>query len=236
MAVTKERVVKTGGYASVGGGQAHGGSTSYLNNYSRPAATAAPTARPAAPAYAGPAPSYAGGGGAAAAPPPPPPAAASGAGGALTLHADTNQALSALSGRYGKHLDNLEGNTGHIMDTAASRIRDVREGGRRALQEDALFANKASDPGLASYEAGTSGLQAGAIADIAQGREANLTNALVGGVGVMGAPAEMALKEKGTQIAAYNAENAAKSAVSNMAFQQWMALLNANRTSPIYTG
>lgn len=166
----------------------------------------------------------------------PPPSSGGGSAPSLTLHADTNSALTALTGRYNKHLDDLSGNTGEIMDTAGSRIRDAREGGRRALQEDALFANRASDPALASYDAATTGAQAGAIADIAQGREANLTNALVGGVGVMGAPAEMALKEKGQQINAYSAENAAKAATSNMAFQQWMALLNAQRSSPIYTG
>lgn len=165
-------------------------------------------------------------------------ASPSGGGGAssLTLNADTNHALEALRGRYDKQLNDLSSNTGHIMDTAGSRIRDAREGGRQALQQDALFANKASDPSLASYDAATVGAQAGAIADIAAGREANLTNALQGGVSVMGAPADLALREKGLQVNAYQAENQAKAATNNMAFQQWLALLNATRTSPIYTG
>jgi hypothetical protein len=156
----------------------------------------------------------------------PPPAAP------LSLHADTNQALDALIGRYTKQLDNLSSNSGEMMDIAAQKIRDAREGGRKELGQASLAAGRASDPNIAAYDAATEGAQAGAIAGTAAQREANLTNALQGGVGVMGAPANLALQEKQLQLGAYNAQNAA----TNNTFQQFMAMLNASRTSPIYTG
>lgn len=167
--------------------------------------------------------------------------AASAAGGgssvpSLSLTANTNQALEALRSRYGKHLDNLENDTGQIMDTAGSRIRDAREGGRRALQENSMFRGAASDPALSSYESETTGLVAKGIADTAAQREANLTGALQGGVSVMGAPEEQALREKGLGVSAYTAEQNARAAANNTAFNQYLALLNATRSSPIYTG
>jgi len=150
----------------------------------------------------------------------------------LTLKADTNASLEALRNRYGTHLDNITGNSGQMMDLAGSRIRDAREGGRAALQQDSMFAGKASDPSLASYDSQTQGQVAGAVADVAAGREAHLTSALQGGVNVMGAPEDQAMREKQLQLGAYQAENAAK----NQNFSSFLALLNATRTSPIYTG
>lgn len=159
-------------------------------------------------------------------------AASSSSAPSLTLKADTNQALNALLSRQDQHLDNLTNNSGAIMDTAASRIRDLREGGRRQLQEDSLFRGAASDPSLSAYDAETTGMATKAIADTAVQREGNLTNAIQGGLGVAGAPAAEARAEKGLQVSAYQAEQAAK----NQNFASWLALLNASRTSPIYTG
>lgn len=150
----------------------------------------------------------------------------------LTLKADTNASLEALRNRYGTHLDNITGNSGQMMDLAGSRIRDAREGGRAALQQDSMFRGAASDPSLASYDSQTQGQVAGAVADVAAGREAHLTSALQGGVNVMGAPEDQAMREKQLQLGAYQAENAAK----NQNFSSFLALLNATRTSPIYTG
>lgn len=152
--------------------------------------------------------------------------------GSLTLKADTNASLEALRNRYTGHLDDIKGNTGHFMDLAGSRIRDAREGGKAALQQDSMFRGAASDPSLAAYEADTTGAVAGAVADVAAGREQQYTNALQGGVAVAGAPEEQALREKQLQVNAYQAESASK----NQNFASWLALLNASRTSPIYTG
>jgi hypothetical protein len=148
------------------------------------------------------------------------------------LHADTNQALEALTGRYNTQLDNLSSNSGQMMELAGQKIRDAREGGRTALQQDSLAAGRASDPALAGYDASTERSQAGAIADVAAQREGQLTNAIAGGVGVMGAPAAQALTEKQLQLQAYQANSAS----ANNTFNQFLALLNSNRQSPIYTG
>lgn len=152
--------------------------------------------------------------------------------GSLTLKADTNQALEAIRNRYTGHLDDIKGDTGHFMNLAGSRIRDAREGGRTALQQDSMFRGVASDPSLAAYESDTTGAVAGAVADVGAQREQQYTNALQGGVAVAGAPEDQALREKQLQVNAYQAESAAK----NQNFASWLALLNASRTSPIYTG
>lgn len=156
----------------------------------------------------------------------------------LNLHADTNQALEALAGQYSQQLSDIKGNTGHIMDTLGTKMRDSREGGRRALQEDSTLAGRASDPGLANYDSQTQGMVDQTLADVALGQQDRLTSALQGGVSVMGAPASMAMNEKNLQVQAYNAQNAA----AQNSFDRFLALLNATRTSPlnqpqtIYTG
>jgi hypothetical protein len=150
----------------------------------------------------------------------------------LTLRANTNASLEALRSRYGKHLDDISGDTGHFMDLAGSRIRDAREGQRNALQQDSVFRGAASDPSLAAYDAETTGDVSKAVADVGAQREQQLTSALQGGVNVMGAPEDQAMREKQLQVSAYQAQNAA----NNQNFASWLALLNATRTSPIYTG
>jgi hypothetical protein len=223
----------SGSYAAVGPGL---GTPDYMKRKTASAAQPAQPALPGLPGLGSPASStgstpggalpYASGGAAASTPTTP------GGSSALTLKADTNASLEALRNRYGTHLDNISGNTGHFMDLAGSRIRDAREGGRAALQQDSMFAGKASDPSLAQYDAATTGQVAGAVADVAAQRENQLTGALQGGVNVMGAPEDQALREKQLQVNAYQAQNAA----NNQNFSSWLALLNATRTSPIYTG
>lgn len=151
---------------------------------------------------------------------------------ALSLHADTNAALTALNDRYTQNLNNLQDGNGQIMDIAGSKIRDAREGGRRALQEGNIQAGKASDPSLAGYDAETQRGVEGAITDLALGQEDKYTSAIQGGVNVAGAAPGLALSEKQLQLSAYNAENAA----DRNNFDKFLALLNANRQSPIYQG
>jgi hypothetical protein len=158
--------------------------------------------------------------------------ASAGAPGAATVTAQTNPMLDALTTRYGSYLDNLEGNTGRIMDIAGSKLRDAREGGRNALQQSEGFRGVSSSNRLGQYDTATQRGVQGAIADITTAREGTLGNALQGAVGVARAPAELALAEKQFGLQTANAQQAN---VNNQ-FNQLMALLNATRQSPIYSG
>lgn len=156
--------------------------------------------------------------------------AGGGAGGSFT--AQTNPALDALQGRYDKYLDNLEGNTGRIMDIAGSRIRDAREGGRSALQASEALRGVGSSNRVGNYDADTTRSQQGAIADITTQRENTLGSALQGGLGIARAPGEFALAEKGLGIQAAQAQQAA----ANQQLQAYLALLQSQRQSPIFSG
>jgi hypothetical protein len=147
----------------------------------------------------------------------------------VNLTASSNPALEALSERYKKYLDNLEGNTGQIMDQAGQRLRDAREGGRQSLMQTQGLRGVSSSPATAKYEADTQRGVQGAISDIATERERTLGAALGGGVGVFGAPANLALQEKGLGLNAWQAQQQAQ---MNQ-FQMWQALLNAQRNSPL---
>jgi hypothetical protein len=150
----------------------------------------------------------------------------------INLQVEPNKALDAMIGNYNQHVNDTKGQDGRMMDLAAGRIRDAREGNRRSLQQDSLFAGRASDPSIASYDAETSGLESAAIADVATQRESNLTNALGAGVGYAAMPAQFANTDKALQIQAATASNA----MANNTFNQFLALLNASKQSPIYMG
>lgn len=148
----------------------------------------------------------------------------------LNITAQRSPALEGLRNRYDKYLNDLSGGqmTGRIMDIAGSKARDIREGGRNALIQSEGQRGVASSPALAQYDAETARGQQAALADVATKREQMLGDAIRGGTGVEGAPEDMALREKGFGLQTWQAQNAA-----NMdAFQAFMALLNAQRSSP----
>jgi hypothetical protein len=158
------------------------------------------------------------------------------AGVALNQTAQTYPELEALQGRYNRHLDNLEGNTGHVMDTMATKFRDAREGGRENLRQANVLGGRASTPATANYESQTQRGVQSTLADVANERERMLTGALQGGLGIMRAPAELALQEKGHGLAVYQAQTQAQNAASQMNLQALLAMLQAQRQSPIYSG
>lgn len=149
-----------------------------------------------------------------------------------TLNAEMYQPLTALQGRYDKYLNNLESGTGQIMDQAGQRFRDAREGGRQSLIQGQGIRGVGSSNQLAGYEAGTQRGVQSAVADMANARTQMLGGALQGGVGVMGAPAELSLKERGLGLQA--AQLNEQTQMNN--FNRFLALLNAQRQSPIYSG
>lgn len=154
----------------------------------------------------------------------------------INVTASTYPALEALQERYNKYLGGLETNTGQIMDQAGSRLRDAREGGKRSLQQSQGARGVASSPADSRYEADTQRGVQGAISDIATERERTLGAALQGGLGIARGPADLALSEKGLGINAYQAQQQAQIGQ----FNAWLALLNAQRNSPLnqqtYTG
>lgn len=153
----------------------------------------------------------------------------------INMTASTYPALEALQKRYDTYLGGLETNTGQIMDQAGARLRDAQEGGKRSLQQTQGLRGVASSPADARYEADTQRGVQGAISDIATERERTLGAALQGGLGIARGPADLALAEKGLGINAYQAQNAAQMGQ----FNAWLALLNAQRNSPLnqpYTG
>ena len=95
----------------------------------------------------------------------------------------------------------------------------------------------------AGYEADTARGEQGAIADMVNNRQQNYTAAIQGSLGIAGAAGDRALSEKRFGLDAQNSANqfglasrAAESQAANDNFARYMALLNAQRNSPIYTG
>lgn len=154
----------------------------------------------------------------------------------LTFQADTDKGLEALKTRYNTQLDNIENNTGRIMDQRASRLRDIREGGANALSQGMVQSGKASDPAQAGYAAETAAGEQRAVTDVGQEQQNALTSALQGGVAVNRAPADLALDEKRFQLSAYQSDKAAQNADAQTNLQALMAMLNSQRSSPIYSG
>jgi hypothetical protein len=159
-----------------------------------------------------------------------------GSGGPLNQTAQTYPELEALQGRYNQHLDNLSGNTGHVMDTMATKFRDAREGGRENLRQANVAAGRSSTPATGNYESQTQRGVQSTLADVANERERMLTGALQGGLGIARAPAELALQEKGHGLAMYTAQTNAANQAAQMNLQALLAMLQAQRQSPIYGG
>lgn len=154
----------------------------------------------------------------------------------LEFTASTDAGLDALKNRYNTQLDNIQNNTGRIMDQRASRFRDIREGGANALSQGMTQAGKASDPAQAGYAAATAQGEQRAVTDVGQEQQNAYTSALQGGVAVNRAPADLALDEKRFQLSAYTADKAAQNQDAQTNLQALQAMLNDQRSSPIYSG
>lgn len=163
--------------------------------------------------------------------PPPPPAPEP-----IQLSAELDPNLTGLGDDYKAYIRSLTSNSGKIMDLAGSRMRDSREGGRKALRESAALRGVDDSKSLASYDAETQGNVTRAVADTATERERTLGAALQGGVNVFGAPKQLALQEKGLGLSAWTANQAA----NNQNWSSYLALLSARNStqprSPMYGG
>jgi len=182
----------------------------------------------------------------------PPPRAATATSPNLTATAAADPRLEGLSDRYTQHLDALQGRikSGVAPERAAQLIGDVREGSGRRLKERAALFGRASDPSIAAHEGETARLQMGAIADVSAAETAMYGGEVRGGLGVAGAPGARQLDEKRFGLSASAEARAGQSdewsreidkvnreaADSARAFDEWRALLELSRESPMYMG
>lgn len=165
------------------------------------------------------------------------------AGGGATTTSGTSAQMPGesrrLSRSYEDYIKSLQGNSGVAMETAMAKIRDAREGGRASLMEGAAARGIASTPDLQKYEEGTQGEMARAATDIGLGREAMIGEAMRGAPGVYESPYRLAQGEKqiglsaqGLNLQREQAEQAAAAAARQAEFDNFMALLSAQRSSP----
>lgn len=156
----------------------------------------------------------------------------------LNLQAELDPRLLGLLGRQNRYLDALESGGGLQMDIAGQKMRDASIGARQSLQQSEGARGVSSSNRLGKLEADTNRNVTQAIGDVASRREAMLGQAIQGGLGVAAAPGAAALAEKGLGLNAYQAQNA----VNSQNFSNFLALLQAQRTSPanqahgFYTG
>jgi hypothetical protein len=164
----------------------------------------------------------------------------------VNLQAQPNPHLEALTKDYKGYTDDLKSGTGHFLDVTGQKIRDAREGGKRSLAESESFRGIGSSNRAAQYEEGTlDELQRG-LTDAGIERERTYGAALQGGVGVYGAPADLALREKGLGLDALREGRAAQQQqydqqrnASLDKFSQFLELLQQQQSmpsAPVYTG
>lgn len=170
----------------------------------------------------------AGGGAGYVAPPPP------------NIQSQRDPTLDAVQDRYDKFLGDIEGGTGRIMDIAGSRTRDAAEGARTMARENAAARGVGSAKEVGVIDSATQRNIAAQNADIALGRESLTLQALTGAGGNAANTAGQALAEKQHGLGVYEAASRAQSSAAAAAaqsqataFNQMMALLETQRSSPV---
>jgi hypothetical protein len=160
----------------------------------------------------------------------------------IDIQAQTNPGLDQVASQSQEYLKNLKEGSGLVFDVAGQKARDAREGGRKALIQANALAGRPSTYGVGGYDAATNRDVQGALTDAALGREAQYGTALGVAQNAAQAPVTAALNEKNLGLSAWQAQenavqatNAANAAAQQTAWQQMMALLQAQRTSPLNT-
>jgi hypothetical protein len=143
-----------------------------------------------------------------------------------------------LSQNYEQYIQSLKGNTGTAMENAMSKIRDAREGGKKTLTEGAMGRGIASTPDIGKWEEGTQAEMASAATDIGLGRESMIGEAMRGAPSIYESPYRLAQGEKGIGLQAAGLDlqreaqaQAAQESARQREFDNFMALLNAQRSS-----
>lgn len=167
------------------------------------------------------------------APPLPPPP------GAPNISAQEDPTLQAIDAQYAKYADDLQNNTGRILNQATSATRDAFAGIRGQAGEDAALRGVGGGDTLRDIDNATGRAIAGQHAQIARNREEQMADAMgaraqarLGAIGSMQGEKRIGLDAYGAQnqaMAEYNRLNAQNAAT---AFDQLLAVMQAQRTSP----
>lgn len=162
-----------------------------------------------------------------------------GGGGPITFEAGEYGPLVDLQRRYTGYLDDF----GPATDRGAIRLgQDIRDlGSGMAAERAGGYAARGLRGGgdLATTletqaNVDTTRAAGRAMSDYREGRARSYGEAIRAGLGVAGAPAEMALREKEFAANARMGEANLGLARARNTMDQYLALLNANRSSPIY--
>ncbi len=158
----------------------------------------------------------------------------------IDIQAQNNPGLEKVQTQSQEYLDRLKEGSGFAFDVAGQKAREAAEGGRKALMQANALAGRPTTANLAGYDAGTQRSIQGALADSALGREEMYGRALNTAELAARGTVDAALNEKRlgldswqAQANAISATNAANMAAQQTAWQQMMALLQAQRSSPL---
>lgn len=163
------------------------------------------------------------------------------------LTAEFYKPLQDLDAEATNYREDLRNNTGRIAGQVAQATGDFL--GELYNQSDVDLARRGvADSGVENQQrqqARDTAMRAAAkqLGDVQLGQQQQLGGAISAALPIRSATPQLALQEKGIGLQSQIASNQAAQqnltnnmAIQNQAFQQYMALLNATRTSPTYTG
>lgn len=169
------------------------------------------------------------------------------AAGGGSLNSELYKPLTDLQGEAGQYRQDLKNGTGRIAGQIAGATGDWLAGMQNNASQSAAQRGVAGG-GVAEQmqgQARDTATRAGAkqLGDLAAQREAMLGGAIQGALPITQAAPNLALAEKGLAVNAQQQQNQANQqnfsnqlALSNQAFNQYMGLMNAQRSSPFYSG
>jgi hypothetical protein len=164
---------------------------------------------------------------------PPPP-------GAPQISAQEDPTLSAIDAQYAKYAEDLQNNTGRILNQATSATRDAMAGLRQQTGEDFALRGVGGGDAIKDVDRETGRIIAGQHADIARNREEQMLGALNArtaardrAIGATQGEKRIGLDAYGMHnqaMQAYNSQNAQNAAT---AFDHLLATMQAQRSSPV---
>jgi hypothetical protein len=153
-----------------------------------------------------------------------------GGAGGFNNTAQTYPGFDSLLKKYMGWAECLESGSDRVMDMAGQKYRDAREGGLKSLRAGNRAAGRISSPNESRYQSETTRGVQQAVADTAIKREAMIGAAYAGALPLTAAGPNMALAEKNLGLQQVVAQNQ----MANSSFNNFLALLQALRSSPTY--
>lgn len=163
---------------------------------------------------------------------PPPPAAPN-------ISAQDDPTLKAIDEQYAKYAEDLQNNTGRILNQATSATRDAFAGLRQQTGEDFAMRGVGGGSALRDIDNETGRAIAGQHAQIARNREEQLRGALdarhaarQGAIGATQSEKRIGLDAYGMHNQAMQGYNQLNAQNAATAFDQILALMKMQRSSP----